>query len=236
MKRFYKEAAVTSGQDGHGVLLDGRPLRSPAKQVLLLPSADLAAAIAAEWGAQGEEIEPAAMPLTRLASTARDRMPAARAAMIAEVAGYLGTDMLCYRAASPIELIERQRDGWQPLLDWAEEVYGTRFVVTTSVLPVAQPEAAVQGLHAVVEGLEDWPLTGVHAATTTLGSVILALALWQGRVDAETVWRLSLLEELFEQERWGRDQEAERRQEVLRRDIEAAARFLASLSESSSSA
>ena len=146
MKRFYKEAAVASDQDGHGVLLDGRPLRSPAKQVLLLPSADLAAAIAAEWGAQGEELEPAAMPLTRLASTALDRMPAARAAMITEVAGYLDTDMLCYRAAAPIELIERQRDGWQPLLDWAENFYDTRFVATTSVLPVAQPEAAVQGL------------------------------------------------------------------------------------------
>ena len=235
MKRFYKEASAASVQDGHRILLDGRPLRTPAKQTLLVPSGDLAAAIAAEWEAQGETIEPATMPLTRLASTAFDRMPAARAAVIEEVAGYLGTDLLCYRAAAPIELVERQRDRWQPLLDWAEEVYGTRLVVTTSVLPAAQPEAAIQGLRAVVEAFADWPLVGIHAATTTLGSVILALALWRGRLDAEAGWRLSLLEEWFEQERWGRDQEADQRQEILRRDVEAAALFLASFSKPSSS-
>lgn len=230
MKRFYRTATAASEQDSHRILLDGRPLRTPAKQMLTVPSGDLAAAIAAEWEAQGETIEPATMPLTRLASTAFDRMPKGRAAIIEEVAGYLGTDLLCYRAAAPIELIERQRDGWQPLLEWCEDFYGTRLVVTTSVLPVAQPEAAIQGLRAVIEDLADWPLVGVHAATTTLGSVVLALALWQGRIDAAAAWHLSLLEELFEQDRWGRDQEAERRQDVLRRDVEAIALFLGSFS------
>lgn len=235
MKRFYRTATAAPEQDGHRVLLDGRPLRTPAKQVLAVPSTELAAAIAAEWAAQVETIEPATMPLTRLASTAFDRMPAARAAMIEEVAGYLDTDLLCYRAAAPIELIERQRDGWQPLLEWCEDSYGTRLVVTTSVLPVAQPEAAIQDLRAVIEDLADWPLVGIHAATTTLGSVVLAFALLQGRIDAAAAWHLSLLEELFEQERWGRDQEAEQRQEALRRDVEATALFLASFSELSRS-
>ena len=229
MKRFYGQVTVVSGDGGHRVLLDGRPLRTPAKRILIAPSSALAETIAAEWQAQGEAIEPQTMPLTRLASTVVDRMPEQRAAAIEELLGYGSTDLLCYRAAEPLDLVRRQQHAWQPLLDWASETYGIRLAVTTSILPVAQPEAALGSLPAALEALDDWPLIGLHAATTALGSLILGLALARGRIDAAEALGASLLDEDFEIERWGREAEAERRHAVLRRDVEAAAAFLARL-------
>lgn len=226
MKRFYETVEVAPAEDGHRVLLDGRPLRTPAKRPLALPMAGLAEALAGEWRAQGEVVQPQAMPLTRLASTAQDRMPALRAAAIEEVAGYAGTDLLCYRAAAPIDLVERQSRVWQPMLDWAASIYGVRLTVTTSLLPVSQPDAALRGLRMAVESLADWPLVGLHAATTALGSLVLGLALARGRIDAEQALAASLLDELYEIERWGQDVESERRHEALRRDVEAATLFL----------
>lgn len=226
MKRFYETVEVAPADDGHRVLLDGRPLRTPAKRLLAVPAAGLAEALAGEWRAQGELVQPQAMPLTRLASTAQDRMPALRAAAIEEVVGYAGTDLLCYRAAAPLDLVERQSRVWQPLLEWAASAYGVRLTVTTSLLPASQPEAAVRGLRAAVETLGDWPLVGLHAATTALGSLVLGLALARGRIDAEEALAASLLEELFEIERWGQDAETEGRHAALRRDVEASALFL----------
>jgi chaperone required for assembly of F1-ATPase len=229
VKRFYGQVGVASDERGHRVLLDGRPLRTPAKRVLIAPSSELAEAIAAEWQSQGETIEPQTLPLTRLASTVVDRMPGQRAAAIEELLGYAGTDLLCYRAAEPLDLVRRQQHAWQPLLDWAGETYGVRLAVTTSILPLAQPEAALGSLPAALEGLDDWPLIGLHAATTALGSLILGLALACGRIDAAEALGAGLLDEDFEIERWGREAEAERRHAALRRDVEAAATFLARL-------
>jgi chaperone required for assembly of F1-ATPase len=229
MKRFYRQVELGVEGDMHRVLLDGRPLRTPAKRPVALPTAALAAAIAAEWRDQGENIEPAIMPITRLASTAQDRLPELRAAAIAELVDYAETDLLCYRAAAPLDLVERQSQTWQPLLDWAARTYGARLVVTTSILPVAQPKAAVQRLQAAVEALDDWRLVGLHAATSVLGSLILGLAVVEGRIDAEQALATSLLDELFEIERWGQDAETERRHAMLRRDLEAAADFLGAL-------
>jgi chaperone required for assembly of F1-ATPase len=229
VKRFYRQVEVASERDGHRVLLDGRPLCTPAKRALRLPTAALTVAIAAEWRDQSETIQPASMPLTRLASTAQDRLPDLRPAAIAELTDYAGTDLVCYRAAAPLELVERQAEAWQPLLDWAASTYGARLSVTTSILPVEQPSAAVQALQAAVEALGDWPLVGLHAATTALGSLILGLALAGGRIDAKQALAASLLDELFEIERWGEDVEASRRHAALRRDVEAAAAFLDAL-------
>ena len=229
MKRFYQRVEVEAEGGQHRVLLDGRPLRTPAKRALVLPAAELATAIAAEWQAQGEIIQADAMPLTRLASTAQDRMPGLRAAAILEVSGYATTDLLCYRAAAPLELVRRQAQIWQPLLDWAASAHGARLAVTTSILPVGQPEDAVRRLQAVVGTLADWPLVGLHAATTALGSLILGLALAERRIDAEQALAAGLLDELFEIERWGRDAETERRHQALRRDVGAAAMFLGAL-------
>jgi chaperone required for assembly of F1-ATPase len=229
MKRFYREVTVDLGEQGHRILLDGRPMRTPAKQSLTAPTAPLAEAIAEEWREQDDRIRPDTMPLTRLASTAIDRMPAQRQAAIEEVIAYTDTDLVCYRAAEPFELVQRQQHAWQPMLEWLIETYGVRLVVTTSILPLVQPPAASALLRRAIEELADWPLVGMHAATTALGSLVLGLGLLRGRLDAEAATAASLMDELYEIERWGSDVEAERRHRALRRDISGAAHFLASL-------
>jgi chaperone required for assembly of F1-ATPase len=229
VKRFYKEVSVAAAAEGHQVLLDGRPVRTPARRALAVPSATLAAAVADEWRAQGETLQPASMALTRLISTAIDRMPALRAAAIDEVLGYAETDLLCYRAAAPADLADRQQQLWQPWLDWLARSHGVELVVTTEMLPVPQPETALARLRSSVEPLDDWRLVGLHAVTTALGSVVLGLALFEGEIDAEQAIAASLLDEQFEIERWGREREMERRHNALRHDVEAAARFLACL-------
>ena len=229
MKRFYEEVGVDLVAGGHRVLLDGRTVRTPARRFLVTPSAALAEAVAGEWRSQGETIEPVGMGLTRLVSTVLDRMPALLGAAIDETVGYAETDLLCYRAAEPADLAERQQQSWQPWLDWLAQAHGARLVVTTSMLPLTQPAPAVARLRAAVEQLDDWRLVGLHAATTALGSLVLGLALLDGRVDAEQALAASLLDELFGIERWGRERDAERRHQVLRRDVAAAASFLAFL-------
>jgi len=229
VKRFYQDVGVTADADGYRILLDSRAVHTPARQDLVVPNTALAEAVAEEWRDQGETIERAGMGLTRLVSTALDRMPALRNAAIDEVLGYAETDLLCYRAAHPVALAERQRRTWQPWLDWLAETHGARLVVTTAMLPVIQPEPAVQQLRATVDRVDDWRLVGLHAATTALGSIALGLALLEGEIDAERALAASLLDELFEIERWGREREAERRQQALERDLNAAARFLSCL-------
>jgi len=230
MRRFYREVATAPAADGHRVLLDGRPVQTPGRRQLSAPSPGLAAAIAGEWRMQRETIVPATMPITRLASTAVDRMPTRRRDAIEEITAYAGTELLCYRAAEPEELVRRQEAVWQPLLDWAARVYGAPLVTTTTLAPAEQPPAALAGLRAPVERLDDWPLVGVHAATTALGSIVLGLALLEGRLDADAAVDASLLDELFEIERWGQDRETVRRHQALRRDVAAAGDFLAGLS------
>ena len=229
MKRFYREVTVDLGELGHRILLDGRPMRTPAKQALAVPTARLAEAIADEWREQRDKIRPDTMPLTRLASTAIDRMPVQRQAAIEEVMAYADTDLVCYRAAEPFELVQRQQHAWQPMLEWLTQTYGVELAVTTSILPLVQPPAAHALLRGAIEELDDWPLVGTHAATTALGSLVLGLGLLRGRLDAEAALAASLLDELYEIERWGSDVEAERRHQALRRDVSGASRFLAAL-------
>jgi chaperone required for assembly of F1-ATPase len=229
VKRFYKEVSVGVGGEGCTILLDGRPVRSPARRLLVLPDAALAEAVADEWRCQGETIEQAGMALTRLASTALDRMPELRAAAIDEVADYALTDLLCYRAAEPAALAQRQHQSWQPWLDWLAEIHGAALVVTTAMLPVSQPGDAVARLRQVIEQLDDWRLVGLHAATTALGSVVLGLALLEGEIDAEQAFETSLLDELYEIERWGLERDAQRRHTALKRDLTAIERFAACL-------
>ena len=226
MRRFYRDVTVAPGEHGHQVRLDGRPMRTPAKRLLAAPAAPLAEAIADEWRGQGDTIRPDAMPLTRLASTAIDRMPAQRQAAIEEVVAYAETDLVCYRAAEPFDLVQRQHHAWQPMLDWLTHTYGVKLAVTTSIRPVAQPAAARTRLRSAIVDLDDWPLVGMHMATTALGSLVLGLGLLHGRLDADAALAASLLDELYEIERWGTDFEAERRHEALRRDVAGAARFL----------
>ncbi|MGI9451619.1 MAG: ATP12 family chaperone protein [Geminicoccaceae bacterium] len=229
MKRFYKKVSVDEADGAYRVLLDGRPLKTPAKTSLALPVKGLAEALAVEWNEQEKKIEPTAMPITRLAATAMDRMPELREAALHEITDYTGTDLLCYRAPKPDELVRRQHDVWQPVLDWMKKRYGISFEVTGSLLPAPQPKATIDGIRQLVEEVDDWPLVGLHAATTGLGSVVLAMALWHGEIDATAAADASLLDELFEIEQWGQERDASRRHDVLRRDIRGIAVFLEQL-------
>ncbi len=229
MKRFYTDVSVDEIDAGFRTLLDGRPLKTPAKATLVVPVLGLAHAVASEWDEQQDTIEPSAMPVTRLATTAMDRMPELRTAAIQEITDYTGTDLLCYRAPKPDDLARRQHDAWQPSLDWLETRSGITFEVTGSLLPAPQPKATIDGVRRLVEVIGDWPLVGLHGATTGLGSVVLALALWHGEIDAASAADASLLDELYEIEQWGQERDASRRHEVLRRDIEGIAIFLGQL-------
>jgi chaperone required for assembly of F1-ATPase len=226
MKRIYKSVATQPVEDGWGVVLDGRPLRTPAKRDLRVPSERLAAAIATERDAQDPDIRPETMPLTRLAATAIDRTAAKRAEIAADVANYAGTDLVCYRAEHPPALAARQEAAWQPLIDWAAGRYDAGLAVTSGIVPLAQSPASLKIFAAVVAALDDFRLTAIQAATAACGSLVIALALYEGRLDADAAFAASQLDETFQLEAWGEDSEAIQRRTALAADIQATARFL----------
>jgi chaperone required for assembly of F1-ATPase len=229
MRRFWREVGVAADGDGWAVRLDTRPLRTPARRALIVPTRALADAIAAEWRDVGDQVDAARMPLTRLATTVVDLMPARRADAEAEALGFAATDLLCYRAAGPAELVLRQARAWQPWLEWAARVHGARLVATEGVMAVAQDAAALARLRAVVEGLDAWRLVGLHAAVTLTGSLVLGLAVEAGALDAEAAFALAQLDELFEIEQWGEEEQQRIRHAALRRDLAAAARYAQAL-------
>lgn len=228
MKRSFDTVSVAARGDGFGVVLDDRALDTPAGTALVLPARALAAAIAEEWWARADDasMRPDSMPLMRLAATAVDRVAPRREAVIDEVAGYAESDLLCHRAEHPAELVARQRAAWDPLLDWARERHGVALCVTTGVLPVAQPDTALAACRAAVAAGDDFTLAAVHAITAAAGSVIVALALVAGRLDAEAAWQVSQIDESFQIARWGADPESTQRRALLATDIAAAERFL----------
>ncbi len=211
---------------GIGVRLDGRPIKTPAKAALLLPTAALAEAIAGEWRAQKQDIDPLAMPLTRLANTAIDRVAPRRAEVIEEILAYGGSDLVCYRVERPAELAARQASVWQPLLDWLAAQHGARLETLFGVTHQAQPQAALDALGRAVDCFADMELAALHSATSASGSLVVALALAARRIDAEAAFTASQLEEAFQAERWGEDEEAAQRQAELRADLAAAADFI----------
>jgi chaperone required for assembly of F1-ATPase len=229
MKRVYRAVAVAPGDGGWQVMLDSRVLRTPAKAPLLLPNRTLAEAVAAEWDAQVETVVPATMPLMRLAATAIDRVVPQRARVIDEVAGYAGTDLVCYRADRPAELVARQQAIWQPLVDWATLRYDAPLLVTTGVVPRPQPAGVVAAIQAAVAAFDDFGLTALHGLTTACGSVVIALALADSHLEPEAAWQASQLDETYQIEKWGEDAEAARRRAAIRVDIEDNCRFLALL-------
>jgi len=229
VRRWYREARAGAGrEDGAGftVLLDGKGIRTPAKAPLVLPTAGLAEAVAAEWAAQGEELAADGLPLTRLANTAIDLDEARRTAIIDTLAAYARTDLLCYRADAPPALAERQSRSWQPLLDWAALRYDAVLIPVTGIMPVARPESAYRALRAAVAALDGWRLVALQEATTVAGSLVLGLALIEHRIDAETTFALSVLDETWQIEHWGEDAEAAARRAGQRADLAAIARFL----------
>jgi chaperone required for assembly of F1-ATPase len=231
MKRFYKETATEAGDGGFRVLLDGKPMRTPAKSILTVPTAPLAEAIAGEWRGVPEkgEINAAHLPLTRLAATGLDRVVSRRDEVIADTAKYAGSDLLCYRASTPESLVKLQHDTWQPLLDWAAERYGARFTVVEGITFVDQPEEAKARLKEAVSAYTDAALSAIYNLTHTSGSVVMALAVAEGRLTAEGAFAAAQVEELYQIERWGDDPHAKKQREGVQKDIEACTKFLALL-------
>jgi len=231
LQRFYKHATTEPAEDGLAVLLDGRPVRTPAQRVpLVVPTAPLARAIAAEWDSQGEEVRPAEMPLTALACTGHDVARPRRDELVDSLARYAETDLVCYRVDSPQSLARRQQATWQPLLDWAALAYDARLNVTTGILPAKQPAQALQALRRAVESLDDMHLAALSASVQAAGSLVIGLALVNRQVDAAQAFHAAELESTYQIEAWGEDAEAMQRREALRAELEAARTFVDLLS------
>jgi chaperone required for assembly of F1-ATPase len=225
-KRFWKEATVAETSGGLSVLLDGRPIMTPSRQLLALPSAGLAQAIADEWAQQEDLLRPATMPMTRFANTALDRVAPEFEAVAEIVTAYGETDLLCYRAHGPDELVRRQAAAWDPVLDWACSRYGARLVCTQGVVPVDQAPEALARLGREVRGVSSWQLTALHELVSLTGSLLLGLAILERAKGPEEAWALSRIDEEWQFAQWGRDAEADAAAERRRAEFEEAARFL----------
>jgi chaperone required for assembly of F1-ATPase len=223
VRRFYKQAETASGG---AVLLDGKPIWTPGRNALTLPTAALAEAVAAEWNAQGEKIDPRSMPLTGLANAAIDRIAPDRAAFARGLAVYGESDLLCYRAEAPPRLVERQAGIWDPILAWARRRYDVDFEVACGIIHRPQPPATLDRLTQAVHARGAFELAGLSPLVTVSGSLIVALALAEGGIDLETAWAAASLDEQWQAELWGEDAEAAQALAGRRRDFEAAHTFL----------
>lgn len=222
-KRFYTNVSVVEGDAGYAVHLDGRSVKTPAKNLLAAPTARLAELLRDEWANQVEVIDPRTMPVTRLVNTAIDGVALEAQAVFEDILRFSSSDMLCYRAENPENLVERQREQWDPIIDWIANEHGARFELIEGVMPKEQPREATLAFSAVLRKY-DTPieLAVLHTVTTLTGSAILALALAEGHVTSDDVWRLAHLEEDWTAEQWGNDAEAENRREKRLREFQAA--------------
>lgn len=225
-KRFYRAAAAAPSGEGHCVQLDGRPARTPGKAELRLPTRALAEAVAAEWAAQKSHIDPATMPLTRLANTAIDGVARREADVRADITKFAGSDLLCYRAAGPTELVARQSAAWDPVLEWAAETLGVRWVLAEGVMPVRQAPEAMAAVAKALEPHRAFALAAVHTMTTLTGSALLALAVAAGRLSAEEAWAAAHVDEDWQISQWGEDAEAAARRRRRWQEMAAAARLI----------
>jgi chaperone required for assembly of F1-ATPase len=230
VKRFWDQASVAPIGEGFAVMLDGKPIHLPGAPVLVLAASPLADAIAAEWqaagGSKGGEMSFADTPLTRLAGTAQERIAPEPAPTIDALARYAETDLLCYRAESPPALVERQSRGWQPWLDWAALTYDAPLMVTSGISYARQSRHALTALRGAVAAFDPPMLAGLGLAVPALGSLVLGLALAEGKLAAPTAHALACLDELFQAELWGHDPEADERRRKIGEEVALAARFL----------
>ncbi|MGE5545436.1 MAG: ATP12 family chaperone protein [Solirubrobacterales bacterium] len=226
IKRFYKQAGTAPAEIGFSIVLDGRPVKTPAGKHLQVDSHRLAEAIVAEWQAQGEQVLPHTMPMTQLASTAHDRIGPERPLILDQLIKYAGTDLLCYRADFPPDLALRQTEAWQPVLDWVALALDAPLVPTVGVIAIEQPAESLAALRAHLHSRDLWTLTAIQAATAAAGSLVLGLALAEGRLTGAEAYALSQLDETYQIEQWGEDEEARQRRALLERDILAAERLL----------
>jgi chaperone required for assembly of F1-ATPase len=227
-RRFYTNATVSD--DGLGVMLDARRLKTARGNAFAAPTRTLAEAMAAEWAAQGEFIAPSSMPLTQLAFVAIDHTPGRRDEVVQYIAKFGETDLVCHRAASPPALVARQSTMWDPIVVWAAHDLGVVLPVVIGVVAAAVPAESTETLAAHAASLDDFQLTALAQATGLAGSVLIAFALLRQRIDAETAFALAALDDLWSQEQWGQDAEAQDRLDSHRAEFENIARFVAALS------
>ncbi|MFN3725058.1 MAG: ATP12 family chaperone protein [Allosphingosinicella sp.] len=226
MKRFYKQVTVAPEGPGFALRLDERGVKTPARAGLVVPSAALADAIAQEWQAQGEEIDPRTMPLTGLANAAIDRVAPDAQAFAARLAEYAESDLLCYRAENPDTLVARQAERWDPILAWARQRFDIELAVVCGIMHRKQSDAAVQQLARAVAARDPFELAGLSPLVTVSGSLVIALALAEGAIDLDQAWDAASLDEKWQLEQWGEDAEASAALDARRRDFKAGARFL----------
>ena len=226
MKRFWSAVTVGQTEDGYAIQLDNRPLRTPAKTPCLLPTCALADAVAAEWAVVEGEVNPVAMPLTRAANSAIDRVIPECEAVAAMTAAYGETDLICYRAPHPAGLAQRQADSWNPLIAWAAQVLGASLVLAEGVMHVAQPPEGLARLAEAVQAHGPWELTALYDLVSISGSLVIGLAVSHGRLDAGTAWPLSRIDEDWQIEEWGADEEAAAVAERRKADFTNAAQLL----------
>ena len=224
-KRFYERAHAGEGEGGFALLLDGKPVKTPLRRPLAAPSRALTEKIAGEWNAQAGLIDPGRMPLTRLANAVIDAVTDAPRPVAAEVANYLGSDLLCYRAEAPAGLVELQARHWDPALAWARDALGARFVLAQGVMHVAQPKEAVAAARAGIP-TDPWRLGAVSAITTLTGSGLLALALNAGAFDDDAAWVAAHVDEDWQMSQWGRDAAALERRAFRQAEFSAAVAVL----------
>ncbi|MBO6949612.1 MAG: ATPase [Rhodospirillales bacterium] len=225
-RRFYKNVGVEDADGGFLIVLDARPVKTPGKASVVVATRALAEAIASEWDAQGEKIDPHAMPLTQIACTAIDKVAPNRDEISAQVVRYAGADLLCYRVDNPADLVARQLEEWQPVLDWLATAQGIALRTTTGLIAEDQDPVAMERALAAVDTLDDHELAAMAVMVQTTGSFALTMAVINGHLGWERAADASQLDEIYQSELWGADREAEQRLRGLRNDIEAAARYL----------
>lgn len=227
-RRFYREAGIAEREGAFAVVLDGRATRTPARRPLAVAQRSLAEALAAEWAGQGERIDPATMPMTRIVNAALDGIADDPAPVAQDIVKYAGSDLLCYRAGEPEALVAAQAQGWDPILAWARDELGAMLILSQGIAFAAQPERALSAVRDAVAGFDDPVALGaLHAMTTLSGSAILALATALGRLDAAEAWRLAHLDEAHQEAVWGEDDEAMARRRRRGEEFAAAARIVA---------
>lgn len=226
MKRFWKDVSVDKEGEGWSIKLDGRPVKTPARAPLIVPTGALAEAIAEEWRSVGETIDPRAMPLTGFANAAIDRVAPERQAFAGGLARYAEADLACYRSEWPPDLVERQQRSWDPLLAWARRRYDVDFVTTSGLLHVPQPPATIDRLSHAVAALDAFTLAGLSPLVTIGGSLIAGLAVLEKAITPRAAWAAVSVDDAWQLDQWGSDVEAELALENRQRDFLAAARFL----------
>lgn len=226
MKRRFKTAEVTEASGGFSVALDGKPMRTPAGHAFVVPTRTLAEAVAAEWQAQGDKVDPRTMPMTQFIATALDRVSFERERIVRDLAAFAETDLLCHHAEDTERLAQRQAEQWQPLLDWAADALAARFKLASGVMPVEQPAETLAAIRTRVERLDDLALVALQTLAGASGSIVLAFAVVEGRLSADEAHRLSRLDEDYQIERWGEDYEAADRRVAVHADMREAERLL----------